>query len=137
MGDINEKGFRDGGMITWPEREQIVKEYLAGGTSKIALWRRYTGQNQEHGQILKWMRKLGYDQASRSFVRQPDVHTYVHNQEVLKAKKDTDPEELRRQIKELEKKLELAQLKVEGYELMIDLAEKNLKVPIRKKFDTK
>jgi transposase len=48
-----------------------------------------------------------------------------------------DPLELQKRIKELEKQLETAQLKAEGYELMIEIAEKELKIPIRKKSDTK
>jgi hypothetical protein len=48
-----------------------------------------------------------------------------------------DPIALQRRVKELEKQLENAQLKAEGYELMIEIAEKELKIPIRKKFATK
>ena len=47
------------------------------------------------------------------------------------------PEELRRRVKELERELEAAKLRAEAYSLMIDLAEKELKVAIRKKSDTK
>ena len=48
-----------------------------------------------------------------------------------------DPKDLQKRIKELERQLENAQLKAEGYELMIEIAEKELKIPIRKKSDTK
>lgn len=48
-----------------------------------------------------------------------------------------DPVELQRRIKELERQLEIAKLKAEGYELMIKIAEKKLKIPIRKKSGTK
>ena len=47
------------------------------------------------------------------------------------------PEELQQEILQLHKQLEITQLKAEGYELMIEIAEKELKIPIRKKFDTK
>ena len=50
---------------------------------------------------------------------------------------DKNPEALQRKVQELEKQLELAQLKAEGYELMIEIAEKELNIPIRKKHDTK
>jgi transposase len=46
-------------------------------------------------------------------------------------------EELRRQVKDLERELEAAKLRAEAYSLMIDLAEKDLKVAIRKKSGTK
>ena len=48
-----------------------------------------------------------------------------------------EAEELRRRIRELEHELDAARLRAEAYSLMIDLAEKELKVAIRKKSDTK
>lgn len=55
----------------------------------------------------------------------------------LKKIKSTDPKELEKKIHQLQKELEDAKLKVEGYEIMIDIAEKEFKIPIRKKSDTK
>ena len=57
--------------------------------------------------------------------------------ELNKEKHDKDPVALQRRINELEKQLETAQLKAEGYALMIEIAEKELKIPIRKKSGTK
>lgn len=56
--------------------------------------------------------------------------------------KKSEPEEMSKaevlaKIKALEAALHQAELKVAGYNLMIDIAEKELKVPIRKKSDTK
>ncbi len=48
-----------------------------------------------------------------------------------------DSKDLQKRIKELERQLENAKLKAEGYELMIEIAEKELKIPIRKKSGTK
>ena len=44
---------------------------------------------------------------------------------------------LQKEKKELEQALEWAQLKSHVYETMIDVAEKELNLPIRKKFGTK
>ena len=45
--------------------------------------------------------------------------------------------ELEDQIKELEKQLQAAQITNVGLNIMIDIAEKDLKIPIRKKSNTK
>lgn len=48
-----------------------------------------------------------------------------------------DPIVLQRRIKELEKQLENARLKAEGYGLMIEIAEKERKIQTSKKSVTK
>ncbi len=42
------------------ERHSIIQEYLQTQCTKQSLWYKYTGQTEEHGQIVRWMRKLGY-----------------------------------------------------------------------------
>lgn len=46
--------------ISESERREIIEEYLKGGKTKVEIWRQYTGENGEHGQITRWMRQLGY-----------------------------------------------------------------------------
>ena len=125
--------------MSWQERESMIQEYLTGNFSKIEIWKKYTGQNEEHGQMLKWMRKLGYI-SEESMVRRP-IHLYFKNTNSPNLSKERlkneSEDELKRRIKELEKLLEIERLRSEGYELMIDIAEKELKIPIRKKSDTK
>ena len=38
-----------------------MQEYLTGVLSKREIWEKYTGEKQEHGQILRWMREFGYE----------------------------------------------------------------------------
>jgi transposase len=131
---MNRKRIRTGGSLSWEEREAMIKEYLTGQYSKIELWKKYTGQETEHGQLLNWMRKLGYiseDKKSRP------VKLFYPTLFPLSNSNTEDTNALQRRIKELEKQLENAQLKAEGYELMIEIAEKELKIPIRKKSGTK
>lgn len=134
---------RTGRSISWEERETIVKVYLAGGYTKQQIWKMYTGGEEEHGQLLQWMRKLGYLKASdskKSISRIATHELYLQKKDNLssKLKPTTErPEDLQKRIKELEKALETAKLRAEGYELMIDIAEKELNIPIRKKFDAK
>lgn len=56
---------------------------------------------------------------------------------VMSAKDRTDNKKLEERIKQLEKELELAQMKVTAYNTMIDIAEKDYKLEIRKKYGPK
>lgn len=131
--------IRTGGSLSWEEREDMIKEYLTGNYTKIGLWKKYTGQDEEHGHLLRWMRKLGYLSNEKSTKRKKKF--IISRQQACYALQtdnhDKDPVELQRRIKELERRLEAAQLSAEGYELMIEIAEKEFKIPIRKKSVTK
>jgi hypothetical protein len=52
---------------------------------------------------------------------------------LMKAEDRTNNQELEKRVKELEKQLELAQMKVVALNTIIDIAEKNYKLEIRKK----
>ncbi len=113
------------------ERRAIIEEYLNGTESRIAVWRKHTGYKQEDGNMIRWMKKLGYiDNRKTKYLIKPSFilenDPEVHN-----------PDEMQKRIKELERKLQDAQIKADGYLLMIEVAEKELKIPIRKKSDTK
>lgn len=56
---------------------------------------------------------------------------------LMSAKDKTDNKKLEERIKQLEKELELAQMKVTAYNIMIDIAEKDYKLEIRKKYGPK
>lgn len=56
---------------------------------------------------------------------------------LMSAKDRTDNKKLEERIKQLEKELELAQMKVTAYNIMIDIAEKDYKLEIRKKYGPK
>ena len=57
-------GLRSNEFIHNTERHQIIREFLRSRCSKREIWERYTGHVEEHGNLLKWMRQLGY---TRSF----------------------------------------------------------------------
>jgi len=130
---------RTGSSLSWEEREEMIKEYLQGDSTKTEIWRKYTGQLEEHGQILRWMCKLGYFENKKPPRRiQQLVMPQQQNSSSLSiSSNQVNGEQIDERVKKLEKQLELAQLKVEGYELMIQIAEKEFKIPIIKKSDTK
>lgn len=133
-----EQRIRKGSSLSMEERHELIREFLTGNFTKRELWQRYTGQPTEHGQILRWMENYGYLSRDKSSIHRRDfiVNPLVLNS-LSKEQKDLNPEELQKRIKELEKQLESAQLQAEGYKLMIEIAEKELKIPIRKKSGTK
>lgn len=123
------KQARPSSSISESERREIIEEYLKGGRTKIEVWRQYTGQNEEHGQIIRWMRQLGY--LEKTLPLRPLSLPMPSN------KPQPSVEELQRKIKQLEQQLLDSELKEEAYRRMIDIAEKELKVSIRKKPNTK
>jgi len=84
--------------------------------------------------LLDWMRKLGYisDERKCGYAKSANL-----NLETLPLPTTDDPYALQLRIQELEKQLEKAHQKVEGVEIMIEISEKELKIPIRKKSVTK
>jgi hypothetical protein len=127
------------GSLSWAEREEMIKEYLTGNYSKVEIWKKYTGQSVEHGKMLHWMRMLGYSEKIENPIKRHLSSGFIRQEQPILATKDNpqNPIDLQKRIKELERQLENAELKAEGYELMIEIAEKELKIPIRKKSDTK
>jgi transposase-like protein len=117
--------------ISEAERREIIEEYLKGGRTKVDIWRQYTGHLEEHGQIVRWMRQLGY--SGSTLPMKPLSLLYMPPSN----KPEPSVEELQQKIRQLEKQLLDSQLKEEAYRRMIDIAEKELKVSIRKKSNTK
>jgi hypothetical protein len=130
-------GFRSKDSFTTHERHQIIREFLKSRCSKREIWERYTGHVEEHGNLLKWMRQLGYIKGRR--------FTFAENNNLMTKKKSTlkIPEEpieifqLKTRISELEEQVKDAEMKALAFSTMVDIAEKELKISIRKKLNTK
>jgi len=120
------------------ERHQMIKEFLKGGQTKVEIWEKYTGQVQEHGQLLRWMRMYGYISKEKVYTK---VKILSDNDSKdfsnLNSDPSSDTESLYAIIKDLKQKLEDTKLRLECSELTIDIAERELKIPIRKKSNTK
>jgi hypothetical protein len=133
-------GFRSKDSFSTHERHQIIREFLKSRCSKREIWERYTGHFEEHGNLLKWMRQLGYikEDSSRRF-------TFDENNSLMTKKRSTlkMPEEpieifqLKTRISELEEQVKDAEMKALAFSTMVDIAEKELKISIRKKLNTK
>ena len=122
------------------ERHQIIQDLISSGSTKQEIWEKHTGHKEEHGQLINWMRDLGYIVEGR--VRRPN---FVKNNNVMPK---TEPSEiqpgdtfenlqLKKRVSELENQLKDAEMKAIAFSTMIDIAEKEFKIPIRKKANTK
>ena len=101
-------------------KREVIFQVQSGQISKEEARRRYGIKGS--CTVLKWIRKFeGSD-------------SHLQN---LMDYNNSDKKELIKRIKELERKLEDEQIRSFGYSKMIDIAEEQLKVSIRKKPDTK
>ena len=111
-------------------KRRVIGEYLSTGVAKMDLLRKY-GIKTKSG-IQRWMKKLGYT----------DTHpkpnfAYLTYPVVTKKLDLNNTEELQRRIKDLERQLEDEKLRSEAYARIIEKAEKEFKIPIKKKPGTR
>jgi transposase len=131
-------GLRRAGSFSIEERHNIIQEVLSSNCTRVEIWRKYTGQNEEHGNILRWMHQLGYPY---ELVRRRS--TFGRNLDLMTQKKPAQSEEtfeilqLKKRISELENQLKDAEMKAIAFSTMVDIAEREFKIPIRKKLNTK
>ena len=114
---------------TEAQKREIIEFYLSTGLTKRKVWEKFTGQSEEHGLMLSWMREFGYSEK--------DKYEKLSLSDMIKeAKHDLHSEESE-EVKELKKQLNEARIKAVAFSKMIDLAEQEFKIPIRKKYNSK
>lgn len=116
-------------------RHKICKEHIEDGVKLADLVRKYNLSC--HSLIHDWLRKLGYlpNHNHHNRVEHIGIETLsTLNTNSLKGKVLTEEQKILQQLK---KELEDAKLLAEGYRRMIELAEKELNISIRKKPNTK
>ena len=117
-------------------KREVIEEYLETGSTKASIQAKH-GIKSKCG-IQKWMRKLGY-----ADLNSKDCSYLDKNKLLDMTKKGTvvnsegDKEALAKRIKQLERQLEDERLRSEAYNRMIEIAEQELKISIRKKANTK
>ena len=80
-----------------------------------------------NSRLNDWLKKYGYK------VRKPYI---IETRDMTRSMAQKDPDKNSR-VQELEKQLEMARLEATAYRKMIEIAEEELKIEIRKKLDTK
>lgn len=101
-------------------KREVVRELKLGNISKEEARRKYDIKG--HSALSKWIRKFD--------VKPTDYRKLMDY-------KKSDKEALIKRIRELERQLEDEQIRAEGLSKMIDIAEEQLKITIRKKSTTK
>lgn len=113
-------------------KRMVIEEYLATRCSKTELLRKYNIRFK--GALQAWMQKLGYTNL--------DLPRRVKFEKGLPLSlpmptKNANIQELQKRIQELEHQLQDEKLRSEAYARIIEKAEKELKVSIKKKLNTK
>ena len=121
------------------EKRMIIEDYLQSGLSKKAIWEKYTGSQSEHGLILYWMYKYGYisDHKEKSVTFTPKNRTMSSKNQKQESVSDFEHLQLQKRIIDLEKQLQESEMKSIAWQTMIEIAERELNISIKKKFNTK
>ena len=121
------------------EKRMIIEDYLQSGLSKREIWEKYTGSPSEHGLILYWMYKYGYisDHKEKSVIFTPKNRTMNQEHHKQASVSEFEHLQLKRRILELEKQLQESEMKSIAWQTMIEIAERELNISIKKKFNTK
>lgn len=116
-------------------KHQICKEHIENGFSLRDCVEKYNLSC--HSLVHDWLRKLGYIAGLNRRTR--SAYIGIENFKSLpdKSKKNRLLTPDQQHIELLKKELEDAKLQAEGYRRMIEIAETELKIPIRKKLNTK
>lgn len=116
-------------------KRQVIEEYLSTGCSKMSLLRKYNIQFKSA--IQTWMRILGYTD-TKSEIQWPNFgEISLISLPKQSSKTAESMSDLEKKIRELERQLDEERLRSEAYARIIDKAEKEFKLPIKKKFNTK
>jgi transposase-like protein len=107
---------------------KIATEYLTTDITIKELQLKYGFKGD--GNIHAWIRKFGLSKPTEE-----EVQIMNKTKSILNTSKRE--QELEKDIKALKKELEQERLKSLAFSKMIDIAENNMKISIRKKFGTK
>jgi len=107
---------------------KIVQEYLQSSISKKDLMQKYGVRGNSC--IMNWMRKFGLSYPTEAQIK-------VNNQVTKESKKPRQERELEQKLKTLEQELEYEKLRTKALNTLIDIAEEELKISIRKKSGAK
>jgi hypothetical protein len=134
---------KSGKYYTIEEKHRIIQELISTRCTKTEIWKKYTGK-EDHGHLLRWMKELGYSTDIKTRRRNIVSNSYPLAHKKIQSDNPVNNEnisfenlQLKNRIADLEKQLKDAELKAIAFSTMVDIAEKEFKIPIRKKFTTK
>jgi transposase-like protein len=107
---------------------KVVQEYLQTDLSVKELMQKHGIRGNSC--IINWMRKFGLSYPTEDQIK-------INNQVAKEINKTPQEQELEQKLKALEKDLAYEKLRTKALNTMIDIAEKELKISIRKKSGAK
>ena len=117
------------------QKHELIKAYLESGKSKREIWQEFTGEPKEKGQIIKYMRQLGY--LEKDATRKP-ITFYMKKKSASSPAAKKQPDKFQSDnVEELKAEIEQLRLREQFYITLIETAEQELKIDIRKKSYTK
>lgn len=114
-------------------KRHVVDQVTSGLMSKEEARRRYAIKSNSG--ILRWQRN--FEKYGRCSLNLLIDTSFLNAKKSSTTKPDSSEAALLARIKQLERQLEDEQLRSEAYNKMIDIAERELNIPIRKKSNTK
>lgn len=115
-------------------KRRVVKEIITGKYSKKEAMDLY---GLPWISIQRWLNKHGQSVILDENIKIITLKKSNNPTNKKKLSESVKVEQLRKRIKELEKELKDAELKADLYDTMIDIAEEQFKIPIRKKYVTR
>jgi len=113
-------------------KRKVIEEYLSTGQSKTSIQRKYNIHFKSA--ICTWMKRLGYTEKVEQKCNLAFLKRSILSNSTPKPTNAIDAD---KKIRDLERQLEDAKLQAEAYKRIIEKAEKELNIPIRKKHNTK
>ena len=107
---------------------EAATEFVTTSITIKELQRKYNFRGT--GSLYRWIRKFGLSRVSEAELKADEI--------MKKERSKTSHElELEKKIEQLEKQLEYQKLKARAYEKMVEIAEREFSISIRKKFGPK
>lgn len=130
---MEEKFERNINVYSKSFRRKVIEEYLSGNETQREISRRYGIKSRST--LPRWMKELGYSNIKSEVLRKPIFEPKTQSCMAPKTSSDSsdDAEKLKKRIEELERQLQDEKLRTEAYQRMIEKAEKELNITIRKK----
>jgi len=121
------------------EKRTIIEDYLQSGLTKREIWHKYTGQSADHGLILYWMYKYGYfsDFKEKSVIFASKKQMVCPNPPRQEPESDFETLQLKKRISDLERQLQESEMKAIAWQTMVEIAEREFNISIKKKYNTK
>lgn len=113
-------------------KRMVIEEYLATKCNKMDLLRKYNIRFKSA--IQTWMKRLGYEDVHRPQKLRFDESLPLT---IPMGIKSENAYELQKRVQQLEQQLQDEKLRSEAYLRMIEKAERELKVTIKKKLNTR